>query len=189
MCFKQIRVFLTTKEPYGFRDLAHKKLKVFNRNHNFIEFCLTHNNKFSHHCKKLISNHGETLCALCYHHQTQYGCTVCKVALCRIPSFKILSIEVKFHRDSGYNIWHSCKDIEEQRRGFSSNYNKGPKKCKTRRDDSGQIKSPLLTTKKGRNQKYWVQFDENSTDSLHHSSSNECKQSVGDDKKYTQTWW
>jgi len=170
------------------------KLEVFNRNHNFIELRLTYNNEFPHHCKKLISNHGKTHCALCYHHQTQYGCTVRKVLLCRIPTFKVLSNGEKIHRDSYYKIYHSCKDIEERRGAFSSHYNKGRRKQKTRSNDCCQIKSPLTAKKRkklevlspimteARRKRQQSMLCDNSTGSLQLSNINESKLSKDGDQ-------
>jgi len=112
------------REPTTLRDrlLAERwplryKVKVFNRNETFVELRLTHNNSFQHHCTKIIENHGKNHCALCYHRQTQYGCSLCKVLLCRTPTTKVTQEGVR-HRDSCFNKWHSKRDIEAERKKF-----------------------------------------------------------------------
>jgi len=93
------------------------KVKVFNRTESFIELRLTHNNNFQHHCTNIIENHGKNHCALCYHRQTQYGCSLCKVLLCRTPTTKVTQKGV-LHRDSCFNLWHTKRDIEAERKKF-----------------------------------------------------------------------
>jgi hypothetical protein len=94
------------------------KVKQFNRNPNFVELCLTHSNIFNHQLCKMISNHGKNHCALCYHRQTQYGCNLCKVLLCRTPRTRDISDGSKQHIDSCFNLWHSNRDIEIQRKAL-----------------------------------------------------------------------
>ncbi len=88
---------------------------MFNRSKSFIELHLTHNNSFQHHCTKIIENHGKSHCALCYHRQTQYGCSLCEVLLCRTPTTKVTQKGV-LHRDSYFNLWHTKREIEVERK-------------------------------------------------------------------------
>jgi len=92
------------------------KYKAFNHVKDFIELCLTKKTHFQHHCSKLLVQRGKHHCALCYHRQTQYGCTTCKVLLCRM-SLK--------DRESCYQLWHTKRDIEaERKQGFKYHYKK-----------------------------------------------------------------
>jgi hypothetical protein len=90
------------------------KVKTFNRVGTFVELRMTHNNNFCHQMTKIIDNHGKNRCALCYHRQTQYGCNLCKVLLCRTARTKRSSDGRMHHVDSCFNIWHSSRDIEMQ---------------------------------------------------------------------------
>jgi hypothetical protein len=127
------------------------KVKQFNRNPNFVELRLTHNNIFNHQICKMISNHGKNHCALCYHRQTQYGCNLCKVLLCRIPRTRDISDGSKQHIDSCFNLWHSNRDIEVQRKALIKLGKKTDKKQRSTRSSSdGDVLSPYTPKKRKR---------------------------------------
>ena len=92
------------------------KYKAFNRVKDLIELRLTKNTHFPHHCSKLLVQRGKHHCALCYHRQTQYGCTTCEVLLCRTSLND---------RESCYQLWHTKRDIEAERKQvFKYHYKK-----------------------------------------------------------------
>jgi hypothetical protein len=128
------------------------KVKVFNRVQAFVELRLTHNNSFCHQTGKIIDNHGKNHCALCYHRQTPYGCNLCKVLLCRTARTKQSSDGRMHHVDSCFNIWHSVRDIEAQRKILMKLGGKRDKEEKrsTRQSADGIITSPFTPKKRKR---------------------------------------
>jgi hypothetical protein len=126
------------------------KVKSFNRIQKFVELRLTHNNIFCHQMTKIIENHGKNHCALCYHHQTQYGCKLCKVLLCRTARTKRSSDGRMHHVDSCFNIWHSSRESEMQQKMLMKLGGKHEKeqKCHTRQSAEGSRRSPYTPNKR-----------------------------------------
>ena len=88
------------------------RLKHFSKNETLVELRLTHSETFQHNIQKLAYNHGKNHCVFCYQRQTSYGCTLCKVLLCRHcrkggPDEK-----------SCFEIWHSSVDLVEAKQKF-----------------------------------------------------------------------
>ncbi len=85
------------------------KIKHFNKNRDLLDLHLTQTKKIQHKIMQLVQNHGKNPCAFCYHHQTTYGCKLCKVLLCKTPK--------KGSSDSRscFEIWHNTVGLLEER--------------------------------------------------------------------------
>jgi len=94
------------------------RLKHFTENETLVELRLTHDDLFQHSIQKLAYNHGKNHCVFCYKGQTSYGCTLCKVLLCRHcrkggPDEK-----------SCFEIWHSSIYLIEARQKFDETHSR-----------------------------------------------------------------
>jgi hypothetical protein len=91
------------------------KVKAFTQNPTFVELRFTKNDSFQHVCRKATEVPGKHHCALCYHRQSKFGCSTCKVLLCRTNLGNL---------DSCFSIWHSKRDLVAERKSFSTYHNK-----------------------------------------------------------------
>jgi hypothetical protein len=93
----------------------------------------------------------ERTTALCYHCQTQYGCSLCKVLLCRTPITKVTQDGVH-HSNSCFNLWHMKINIEAEWKKFMKT--KSNKKQQNKRDTRSTrdktMRSPLVPQKRKR---------------------------------------
>jgi hypothetical protein len=87
------------------------KVKIFTQNPTFVELRFTKNDSFQHVCRKATEVTGKHHCALCYHRQSKFGCSTCKVLLCRTNLG---------NRDSCFHIWHSKRDLVAERKSVST---------------------------------------------------------------------
>jgi hypothetical protein len=85
------------------------KIKHFNKNRDLVELRLTQSKEIQHKIMQLAQNHGKNHCAFCYHHQTTYGCKLCKVLLCKTPK------KGSSNSISCFEIWHNKVDLLEER--------------------------------------------------------------------------
>jgi len=85
------------------------KVKVFTKNPTFVELRFTRNDSFQHVCRKATEVPGKHHCALCYHRQSKFCCSTCKVLLC----WTNLG-----NRDSYFHIWHLKRDFVAERKSL-----------------------------------------------------------------------
>jgi hypothetical protein len=86
------------------------KVKNFTQNPTFVELRFTKNDSFQHFCRKATEVPGKHHCALCYHRQSKFGCSTCKVLLCRTNLG---------NQDSCFHIWHSKRDLLAETKSVS----------------------------------------------------------------------
>jgi hypothetical protein len=94
------------------------KLKKFNTDKTFIQLQLTWNEQFQHQCEQLKTSGSrkKAHCALCLDGQTRYGCSTCKVMLCRLPRN-----DHAYGTCCFYILHHKRNLMEEQKKILSKN--------------------------------------------------------------------
>ncbi len=117
------------------------RLKHFSKNETLVELRLTHSETFQHNIQKLAYNHGKNHCVFCYHRQTSYGCTLCKVLLCRHcrkggPDEK-----------SCFEIWHSSADLVQAKKKFDEINSGKVTKKKNGKMNSNNSAPPIIPFK------------------------------------------
>ncbi len=81
-------------------------LTTFCKKQTFIELYLTHTTTFWHILAKVnVSKSRKVHCALCHFGQTEYGCSICKVTLCK-------SSKINSQYDmSCFVLWRKHRDL------------------------------------------------------------------------------
>jgi hypothetical protein len=88
------------------------KISHFNKNKHLIELQFMHSNSTRHEVVQLVKNHGENHCSFCYDCQTTYGCSLCKVLLCKAAK------KGGIDSQSCYEVWHTVVDLMEEKQKY-----------------------------------------------------------------------
>jgi hypothetical protein len=104
------------------------RLEAFCKKQTFIELRLMHNTMFRYVMAKINRSKSRKVhCALCHFGQTEYGCNLCKVTLCKAAKIN------SQYETSCFVLWHKHKDLlaikntlqEEWRKQKQTERNKG----------------------------------------------------------------